>query len=236
MNPALKLLYDLQQVDSALASAQRRLRDLDPGRAEQAAADQACQKHEAARASYTTCSGNLHDAELDLKGVETKKADLESRLYGGKVQAFKEMESMQQEIQALGRRRSTLEDTILTLMDEIEVLRANATEAEAQRKTAEEALANRRAEYDRTVAVLNQKIASFTEERTKRAAPVPAAAMKRYETMRASKQGVAIGGIHDSCCGVCHTQLPVNTLRSIADTDAMETCENCGRLLYMEEG
>src|SRR5260221_14415867 len=101
MNEPLKAIYKLQGVDSALALANRRHKALDPGRAEQAAAESARALHDRTAAELHETQRDLHDSELELKSVETKKKDFETKLYGGKVTNFKELQSMEEEIAAL---------------------------------------------------------------------------------------------------------------------------------------
>src|SRR5205085_10062575 len=129
MNQALADLYALQQIDSALARATKKLQALDQGRAEQTARD-------AAKASYDEISqaahdthGSLKDSELELQSVEKKRKDHESKRYGGMVPNPKELTAMQDEIEALGRQRAKLDERILTLMEDVEQRRAQETEA-----------------------------------------------------------------------------------------------------------
>src|SRR5947207_1768280 len=137
MNPNLSALYALQQVDSALALATRQYQALDPGRAEQSAAESALALHDRLLRSLHETEGNLKDSELEQLAVEKKKKDFETKLYSGKVQAPKELASMQEEIEALGRQRGRLDERILTLMDEAEVRRTEEAEAKARLEAAD---------------------------------------------------------------------------------------------------
>ena len=108
MNEALTALYALQQVDSALAAATKKLMALDSGKAEQAAAESSRANYEAVTHKYHSSSGSLKDAELELQGEEKKSKDFETKLYGGKVQNPKELQAIQEEIEALGRQRGRI--------------------------------------------------------------------------------------------------------------------------------
>jgi predicted nucleic acid-binding Zn-ribbon protein len=235
MNQALSALYALQQVDSALALAQRQYRALDPGRAEQVAAEEARAEFDKTSRVHHETARDLHDAELELKSVETKKKDFETKLYSGKVHAFKELESMQQEIEALGRQRGRLDERILTLMDDIELRQAEEQEKKAKLQAAETALAEKQAQYKKDVRRLTAQIQALTAERAEKAALISAALLKRYEAIRAAHGGVGIARIEDGMCAACHTSLPVNLVRLVEETDSVGTCENCGRLLCNEQ-
>lgn len=122
MNQALRDLYSLQQIDTALAAAQRQLDQLDPGSRERAAAVEARERHAQLDAAYHARHAELRDAELELRAVEEKRKQYERKLYGGQVHAFKELEAMQMEIEALSHQRGSLDERILTLMDAVEGL------------------------------------------------------------------------------------------------------------------
>lgn len=235
MNQALTALYALQQIDSALALAQRQYKTLDPGHAEEAAVEKAQAEFEAVSHGHHETSRNLQDAELELKTVEAKKKDFETKLYSGKVQAFKELEAIQMEVEALNRQRGRLDERILILMDEIEQRRKEMQEAESRLNAANADLAAKQAKYKAEKNKLAARIHAVTAERADKAALILPSTLKRYEAMRTAHGGVGIARIEDSMCGVCHTSLPTNLIRQVEDTDTFGTCENCGRLLCVEE-
>jgi hypothetical protein len=235
MRPDLLLLYAVQLVDSELAQVVRQYQALDQGKAEQTAFEQARSDHEEKLRRLHETTRDLHDSELELKSVEEKKKDYETRLYGNKIKgSFKELEAAQHEIEALGRQRSRLDEKILILMDEVEVRRIEEAQAKVVRENAEKALAEKQTAYKASARVLAEKAKKLTAERAERAKLVPEPLLKRYETIRAHKQGIGIARILEDQCGGCHTTLPSNLVRSVRDTDRIETCENCGRLLCME--
>ena len=235
MNEALNALYALQQIDIALAQLERRYHTLDPGHAEQAALEKARQEYMQKAEALHQLARDLQDAELELKSVEAKKKEHENKLYGGKITSPKEMVSMQEEIEALGRQRGRLDERILIMMDQLEALRTEVATAEPTLKEAEAALSRKQAAYNAETAAITQEVHTLTPRRTKLAATIPPALLKRYETLRATKNGVGISRIEKGICSACHTTLPVKVVQMVQETDSIEICENCGRLLCAEE-
>jgi hypothetical protein len=235
MNEALNALYALQQIDIALAQLERRYHTLDPGHAEQAALEKARQEYMQKAEALHQLARDLQDAELELKSVEAKKKEHENKLYGGKITSPKEMVSMQEEIEALGRQRGRLDERILIMMDQLEALRTEVATAETTLKEAEAALSRKQAAYNAETAAITQEVHTLTPRRTKLAATIPPALLKRYETLRATKNGVGISRIEKGICSACHTTLPVKVVQIVQETDSIEICENCGRLLCAEE-
>src|SRR5690349_3133074 len=165
MNENLLALYALQEVDSALMLATRQYQALDPGRAEQAAAETAQVLHDRLLKALHETEGNLKDSELEQLAVEKKKKDFETKLYGGMVQNPKELSAMQDEIEALGRQRGRLDERILTLMDELETRRTEEAAAKTQRDQTEAALVVKQTDYKSTARKLAKRIQELTAER-----------------------------------------------------------------------
>lgn len=231
MNDALRALYALQEVDTALALAQRESNRLDPGHQEASEVERCGREHTAAADRLQSATRDLAASELELRSVEQKKKGFEDKLYGGKVQNFKELESIQQEIEALGRQRSRLDERILLLMEEGDSARTLEATTGAALKAAEDALASRRAHYHAAAKRLAGVIREQSTLREQRVRGVPATLLARYDAIRAQRQGVGIAAIDGDLCGACHTRLPSDVIRSVHNTDAIELCDNCGRLV-----
>ncbi len=234
MNEALAALYALQQIDSALARANRKLQSLDAGQAEQATADTARAAFDQISQTAHNTHGSLKDSELELQSVEKKRKDHETKLYGGMIQNPKELSAMQDEIEALGRQQGKLDERILSLMEDVEKRRTEEAQAKDALDRAEAALTAKLAAYKAAARVLSKEIRSLTSQRSEAVKPIAPALLKRYDSFRAGKQGVAIGKLEDGRCGACHTNLPSNLIRRAETTESVELCENCGRMLFAE--
>lgn len=235
MNEALNALYKLQEVDSALALAYKRYNALDKGAVEQAAAESARALHERTEKERHDTARDLQDSELELKTLEEHKAGFEKKLNSGRVTNWKELQDLQSEIDSLARHRSTLDEKILTLMDQLEVRRATETETAAKLKETAEAFAAKQAEYKADGRKLAVRIQQLTAQRDELAKPVAPGLLSRYESIRKSKGGVGIAKLVGNDCSACHTSLPSGVVTRVEKTESIETCENCGRMLCVGE-
>ena len=232
MNPALIPLDALQQVDSAIARVEREFRALDSGAAEKAEYERRRDEHGAAAAALQAIERDRRDAELELAAVEQKKREHEQKLYSGSVRNPKELDAMQHEIEALGRNRSRLDGLILELMERGDEQSRIVDELHAAVETARTAYEAKARVYAERARALRKELARLQRARAERVADVPPAALKRYEAIRAAKHGVGLARIFEGRCVGCNTSLPKNTVSAVRDTEAMVTCESCGRLLY----
>ncbi len=231
MNQSLVALDALQEVDTAIARTERAYRALDSGEAERKLLLEVKSAHEKALSALRETEASRLDAELQLNTVEEKKRDHEGKLYSGKISNPKELAAMQHEIEALGRQRAKLDERILELMEEDERQRTAVTELAAR-------LERIQSQYDAKVQAcaaetrkLKARMAKLAALRTERVAGIPASLLKRYDALRVSKHGVGIARIVEGRCGACNTSLPRNTVSQVRDSEALVTCDSCGRLL-----
>ncbi len=232
MKEQLLTLYEVQKLDSALATLQKQYSALDPGRTEQAEAKAAQDAHQEADATLHATSAALHDAELEQKSVEAKTAEFEKKLYGGSIRVPKELQAMQEEVEMLKKQRGRLDEKILTLMDDLEAQRTREAETRQSQAQAEEVLKTKQAAHKRASEQLIAQAQVLKSQRTEAAKAVPPALLKRYDSLRASKGGVAIVPLEDAnACGGCKLGLPSSLVERVLHGTTLETCDNCGRIL-----
>ena len=233
MNSALTALYDLQLVDSALARIEKQYRSLDSGAVENANLEMAQAEFTAAEKSHHASSAEMQDADLELKSVGSKIKEFETKLYDGKTTNFKELQAFGLEVEALKRQSSKLETRILELGESLKATETAKSSANDELTSNKASFATKSEAHSAGEKKFTGQIRTLMGERQKRAAKVPAALLKRYENLRKAKQGVGVARLVDSRCETCHTNLPSNLVTLVTETDAIETCENCGRLLVV---
>jgi predicted nucleic acid-binding Zn-ribbon protein len=171
--------------------------------------------------------------EEEISALSARIQQVERRLYGGEVSASRELSAMAEEVQSLGRRRSSLEDREIELMEQREpvdrellALAAEEEEAEADRGRVE-------ADLGAAEAVIDEKAAQELEARQAAAGKVPAGVLSEYERLRSRLGGVGAARLAHGSCGGCHLSLPATELDRLrrAPPDALLTCEQCGRIL-----
>ena len=58
--------------------------------------------------------------------------------------------------------------------------------------------------------------------------------VKRYETMRRTKQGRAVSKVDQNSCQWCRVILTPSELQHVRISSELQTCTNCGRILYYD--
>lgn len=228
----LTALYAVQEIDTLVIRAKRSQSGLDNGTEAAAAAEASNAAAKQKRDALHKLAGDLKDSELKLETVEIKRKSYRQKLYQGTVTNARELANIEKEIEALGRQQSDLDGRILALMEEVEQAQAESSVAEAQAHTAEghrtEVLAAYRSRYDALALELN----TLSQQRAAAAAQVEdAAALKRYDALRAKLSGVGIAKIEGDTCGGCRMKLSSTLVKTVKELAQIQTCENCGRLL-----
>lgn len=232
----LEQLLDVQELDTHLDQLRHRRATL-PERAELAEVEKAEGEFAARRSAVDEQAAELSRTqkrlEDELASVESKRAETDQRLYSGTVTAPRELQSLQDELEALGRRTSELEDQLLEVLTDREPVDDTLESFDAEGRT----LAARREELEaRLVAAeaeVDAEIAEVEAARAAAAGKIGAEQLADYERRRAALGGVAVARLVGSSCGGCHLTLSaveIDRIRKLSPDEPV-ACEECGRLL-----
>lgn len=227
-------LLDLQDVDSQidrLLHERSNLPALD-------AYKKAHKAHEKATATLaqltadqkeTALTLDKHEGELEL--FEGKINAHEQRLFAGGLSA-RDAEHMRLDVASLKKRRSTMEDDVLALLDrneELDQAVANATEVVA---SAGAKMKMHEAEVAEAWKRIDGEIAR-KESRKEAIVPlIDAEIMELYESLRSHKEGVGAARLADGICGGCHLSLSAAEQLEIL-SDEPPRCLHCRRILVV---
>jgi predicted nucleic acid-binding Zn-ribbon protein len=171
--------------------------------------------------------------EDEIAMVTTKIASVDSQLYGSSMTSPKEAQALQADLESQNRRRSTLEDQVLELMEQIEPLDELLGAGEAAIAEVEAEAERVRTTLDEHAAELDAEAAEVAAARAPLAAGVDADLLAEYERLRPLHGGVAVARLSGPTCLGCHISLAaaeVDQLRR-QPAGAIVHCPDCGCLL-----
>lgn len=232
MKEKLTALYAVQQLNSTLDALKREYAAQDRGQAEQ-------ERYEAAKAKHVEDETALHraqaehkDTELAQKALEDKRKAVETKLYSGKVTAPKELQGMSDEVEMLVRQRDRLDEKLITLLGELEAARVQEAGTKKALAAATSAFRAKLNAYKEASEIMQGQARELTVQRNKAAKEVDATLLKRYDTLRASKNGLAIVAIVEAnACGGCKLGLPSSIISDVRAGKNIVYCDNCRRML-----
>lgn len=227
-------LYDLQQVDSALARAMAHRQGLDEGLAQRATVAAASDLLATVRDQMASDQSRLRALDLDIQSLQAKRKKVEADMYSGRIGNPKELAAMQEEVFAFDRVKTQHEDEVLTLLEQADVLESQARDAQQRLEVAAAELERRSGAFREAAAATDREISDLTVRRDELAAGVDEDLIRRYDRLRERKGGVAVVAVLSGICGGCHVAIPQRlVVRLEKDPDLLAACDGCGRLLVV---
>jgi predicted nucleic acid-binding Zn-ribbon protein len=156
-------------------------------------------------------------------------------MYSGRVRNPKELSAMQDDVAALARAKSALEDEALALYERAERLEVDATDAKRDLDTSRRDAEQQEHSYRDAVAQCEREIASLEAQREELASGIDEDILRRYDRLRPQKGGVAVVVVRpDGVCDGCHVAVPERVVSRLRhDPDGVQTCDGCGRILVL---
>ena len=225
-------LYRLQLLDSRIDEIRLRLEEIRQTLENDKTILEAKKRLAETDSDLEVAQQAVRQAEAEVEKQKVKIEQSESNLYSGNVKNPKELQDLQNEIAALKRYLSTLEDRQLDAMLEVET----AEQAKKSALDELERVKSRFAKQNKTLTEeqtqLNKEFERLETERQAAVSPLDAGTLALYEELRRQKRGLAIAGVSDGACAACGTTLTPAQFQSARSTSEPYNCPTCGRILY----
>jgi predicted nucleic acid-binding Zn-ribbon protein len=226
-------LFRLQQIDSPIEQARTRIRELETALSNNVTLNQALEYAKSAEQA-------LHDAGKSLKKLEDAVQDqrvkinqAESVLYGGKVQNPKELQDLQNDVAALKRYLSVLEDRQLEAMLVFEDAEQEHKQAIIKLDETQAQIAEEQAGLRGELTQLHKTGERLEIERQVAASAVNPADLSLYDQLRQARHGVAVAKVTSQACGACGSLLTPALVQAANSSSQLIRCTSCRRILYV---
>ncbi|HWP34379.1 MAG TPA: C4-type zinc ribbon domain-containing protein [Thermodesulfobacteriota bacterium] len=231
MRNVLTRLAELQEVDLKLDRL-RRSREQVPARIRQL-------EEELARET-----AQLAASEEKLRTLETQKGEAERGVVEDTArlkQAEHRLISIKtmREYQAAKRELDLAKKAVTLREEEIARLSAQIAELRAETDGRRETLAARRAAAEREIGELREELARVeaqlaveTQARQRLVQGLDADLLRRYDTIRSRRQGLAVVEARQGACSGCRMAIPPQIYNEVQRNGDLVACPNCQRILY----
>jgi predicted nucleic acid-binding Zn-ribbon protein len=231
MLPDLQHLIHLQEIDTALDRARRRIADipslqqaLEARAAERTAAVQTVKDRIAATAA------SRRDVEKEVAGVQTRLSKYKDQLMA--VKTNKEYQAMQTEIATAEGLVRSYDDRLLELMEASEQEAADLKTAEAAMKAEQAAIAAEQQTLEAEKAARAGELERLTAERAALTPQISREALAIFERVAHGRKGQALAEARDGLCTVCHVRLRPQVFNEVRRNASIIQCDSCTRILY----
>ncbi len=232
MSPDLEHLVELQNLETAIEEARRRIA-AHPQRVADADTRlaQAKETVEAAKERLKTSQEARREAEKEAATYQGRLSKFKDQLAA--VKTNREYQAMQHEIETAQKDLGVVEERVLERMMESDALAAEI-------KKAEQALAAQQKDVDAEKKTLAEELVTVeaalkdaTEKRSSRVASLPTQLVALFEQVARARKGVAITtATRDGLCAACHVRLRPQVFQEIRRNDQIIQCASCNRILY----
>lgn len=181
----------------------------------------------------------VNQQEIKLKNLELDAGTRKTTIGRLKTQQFEtrkndEYQAIANEIIRYEKELDGLETRELEMMEEIDRLRSLLKQAEvglAHTQTlVNEDLASIKQRFERMQAQKTE----ISQERETLLKEIPETILPLYERLMKSKNGLALARMHEGKCEGCHMKLIPSTVVAVQNSKEIARCEDCGRILYIE--
>jgi len=173
--------------------------------------------------------------ELDVANKAAVLADLDHKLYDGKIGNIKELEGMEKKIQTLKEEKKLLEDEIIQHMENIENMESENSSQQQLFAKENELLQKLKAKARKEKQGAQNELAALTERIDGLSAEIDEKLLKKYREWSKRFNGErCISQVQDGFCGICNVSLPSSFTARLL-TGELVYCENCSSILVLKE-
>jgi hypothetical protein len=192
------------------------------------------------RAECTTLRQQLQASEQSHAEADWALADVNTRL---KVQEQRlqekkgteqEQQGQQAEIKRLKAQQSRQEELVLQATDAEEFLREMVERKQSDLEHAEKDWHQENTAHFARSGQIEARLNDLQTQRTLLIASLSEENVQRYDSMRKTKQGRAVSKVEKNSCEWCLAILTYSELQKVLASPVLQTCTNCGRILYYD--
>lgn len=172
------------------------------------------------------------DKELEIKGNKDNIRKYENQLES--IKNNKEYKALNSQISTLKEKTGNFENELLVIMDEETGIKEKKIIAEDHKNNAVKALTENEDRLKLEIVKVDNEIADLKAQRNKIAEQIPMALVKKYAQLIKNKNRKAVSFCAGNSCGGCGFHIRPQLLIDLRQTDKINYCENCGRIIVIK--
>jgi predicted nucleic acid-binding Zn-ribbon protein len=191
--------------------------------------------------------GRISEQERMIEELEKERRTLEDEMTD-KIAHVKERQSKMMQVQTSREQTALLkeiedakknvkenEEKIVSIMEQVEKLSAEATEEKNLLKSEKTLVDEEKVKVKSVIDELSKGKKTKKNKRDKQANAVNGSMIQKYEVLRERRNGLAIVNVLDGVCQGCFMNLPPQKYNMLLRGDQVLECPSCQRLIYHQD-
>ena len=227
-------LLKLQEFDTKIDEAAKRLTIIDSALNDQSQLRKAENLHEAITSKLNSLTSDRKKLERDIEDLSGKMEAANKKIYGGIISSQKELQAVEEEIRTIKESTDIKESQLLETMLECDRYQSG-------HHTSEQKLQLIRSEVEQETNRLNAEkndLSKFVSTNT----PIRDNAREEcnvldltvYDRLRKTKKGIAVSVIEADLCSICRVKVPNKNIEDVKSSSHFVHCNSCGRILCID--
>ena len=232
MSPDLERLIELQNLESAIDEAKRRIA-AHPQRIADAETRLAHAKEgvEQAKQQLKASQDARREQEKEAAVYQTRLSKFRDQLSA--VKTNKEYQAMQHEIETAQSELGSVEEKVIERMVEADALAADVKKAEQTLAAQQKDVEAEKKMLGEELATVEAALKAATDKRAAIVKATPPQLVAQFEQIAHARKGLAITtATRDGLCSACHVRLRPQVFQEIRRNDQIIQCASCNRILY----
>jgi predicted nucleic acid-binding Zn-ribbon protein len=231
LHPHLKLLIELQSIDSEFEKLVERKKMLEM-RMEmiRQKPEEYKRRLQEIKDEFAMLQAEVRRKELQLKLDEQALKELQGKVY--KVRSNEEYTALMKEIEAMKMANSKKEDEILAMLDRMEEMKEELNRMDEELDTMEGLIKKEMDDIESEAEELISKVDEIAEKRKEITSKLPQDLLFQYERILKNRGGLAVVPIKDGVCQGCFMTLPPQFVVVVSRNDEINFCSHCARIIY----
>jgi uncharacterized protein len=163
------------------------------------------------------------------KGIDTIKKTKDRLL---EVKTNKEYQAILKEIENIEKKNSEIEDEIISGLDQIDHMRTEVRKKEKDFETRRSQYEKEKKKAEIELSQLDHDLHDAEKRTDALRKQIRDELLKRYETIKGRRNGIAVALVWKEVCGGCHMNIPPQMYIELQRSADLLSCPNCNRIIY----
>ena len=231
MNEQLKLLVELQKLDTVILSDRSKIDSIParisseegPFKKAEAAYDNAKQRHESLEKKKKDREREIYDINEKIKKMKQRSSEIKNN---------KEYQAHLKEIERAEKDLRTAEDGPLTIMESLEESSKHLKVEIATIEKEKARIELIKKDLEKEVLTCEGEVKKLKEQRKLLVDKIDADIYEHYKNRLKASRGLAVVAAKDEICQGCNIHIPPQLFVEIKNNDELINCPQCRRILY----